>query len=57
MLRKAEVIAVKTIQDFYKDRCGTNAAALAYYALFAMPAVLLVAVNAAGRKAPRHFKP
>ena len=57
MLRKAEVIAVKTIQDFYKDRCGTNAAALAYYALFAMPAVLLVAVNAAAALYGRESAP
>jgi len=41
-------LAVETVQEFLEDRCSVMAAALAYYALFAMPALLFAAVYAAG---------
>jgi membrane protein len=48
MLRRARRIVGNTIKEFSDDRCATMAAALAYYSLFAMPAILLLAVYAAG---------
>ncbi len=48
MLRSLGSILVKTFRDFSEDYCGTMAAALAYYSLFAMPAMLLVAIDVAG---------
>ena len=41
-------LAVGTLQEFLRDRCSVMAAALAYYALFAMPALLFAGVYAAG---------
>ena len=32
------------LRDFVKDRCGTSAAALAYFSVFALPPVLLLAL-------------
>jgi membrane protein len=41
-------LTVETVQEFLQDRCSVMAAALAYYALFAMPALLFAGVYAAG---------
>jgi membrane protein len=38
-----------TFKDFKKDECGTRAAALAYYTIFALPPLLMVVVTIAGR--------
>lgn len=41
-------LAARTVQEFVQNRCSVMAAALAYYALFAMPALLFAAVYVAG---------
>lgn len=41
-------LALKTLSEFSDDRCSAMAATLAYYALFAMPALLLAAMYVAG---------
>jgi membrane protein len=37
------------VRDFFKDRCGTAAAAVAYFSVFALPPVLLLALAATAR--------
>jgi membrane protein len=36
------------LHEFFEDRCGTVAAALAYFTAFSMPALLMIAVTIAG---------
>jgi membrane protein len=47
-LRRIWRLAARTLQEFVQNRCSVMAAALAYYALFAMPALLFAAVYVAG---------
>jgi membrane protein len=47
-LRRIWRLAARTVQEFVQNRCSVMAAALAYYALFAMPVLLFAAVYVAG---------
>ncbi|MEZ6114188.1 MAG: hypothetical protein R3C99_24725 [Pirellulaceae bacterium] len=41
-------ILKKTVSEFSKDSCAAMAAALAYYAVFSLPALLVVVISVAG---------
>ena len=47
-LRRIRAMLVNTVQEFLNQRCGSKGAALAFYTLFSMAPVLVIAIAIAG---------